>query len=147
MNNSHLPIRRRGLGDNWQTQVIGLDAAQTARFLSRHPDIRPRIQLFEQEVRNYGYQQGVTTNYAIPEYGIGVPDAEFANVIIFPDANGRLIYTGNVPDNIAGVTNKPPYQSPLGDDPNPLLPLLNAIPWIIGGLLGLSLLQTFRGSK
>jgi hypothetical protein len=145
MNNSHLPNRRL-LGD-WRSEAFTLNSAEVSGFLSRHPDIKAKVQLFQQEVVNYGYQQGVSMNYAIPEWGIAVPDSEFRNVAIFPDAAGQLVFTGNIPDDISLQVNKPPYISPSGNNPDPLGEILAAIPWIVGGLIGLSFLQTFRNSK
>jgi hypothetical protein len=153
LNNWNLPVRRtmgnynlparRALGD-WKDLVVSLTPAEVSEFLRRHPDVAERIQIFQEQIRSTGgYQQG-NTIYAIPEYGFSVSDAVFGNVAIFPDAAGQIRFTGHVPDDIAVEVNKPPYTSPTGG-PDTLDALLAAVPWIVGGLLGLMALNAVRG--
>lgn len=149
MNNSHLPNRRLTLGD-WQDAVIDLDldAFQLQDFLARHPEVKPTVDLFERQVAARGYRQTNRTGYAIDQDGLSVSDNYFGYVTIFPDANGVLQYTARVTRDVADQMNKgtyvpPPFQS----TPLPWDGLLKAVPWLIGGLIVLSALNTFGGSR
>jgi hypothetical protein len=148
--NWQLPIRRtignwnsppRRLLGEWQTEVVALTPADVTAFLARHPDTRRDVFVFESEVFFTGYNRD-DTSYKIPGAGLSVPDSVFGNVLIFPDAAGRLHYTGNVPADIAAETNKPPFESPAGQ--TPLDTLISAAPWIVAAVVGLSLFNTAR---
>jgi len=139
--NSHLPNRRL-LGDVRTPRPFRLDTAEVIAFLARHPNIRTRVETFERQVAAGGYIQG-SSQYEIPSYGIAVPDQQLLNVTIFPNAHGQLLYSGNVPDDVAAQIELPPFESPRGDD-DPLSQLLALAPWVVGGIVGLLLLNTFR---
>jgi hypothetical protein len=51
-------------------------------------------------------------NLPIPPAGRIVRDDKYGNVLIFPDASGKLHYTADVSDQIATQVNLPPYYSP-----------------------------------
>lgn len=142
--------RRRGLaGLGDPAQMNALSPGQITDFLSRHPGTRSKVILFEGQVEAQrfiggSYRQG-DSGYAIPQYGIAVDDSVYGNVVIFPDADGDLRYTGNVPAGVAGQTNMPAYVPPPG--PSPFAgweTLAAAVPWVIGGVLALTAFNALR---
>lgn len=142
LGNWNLPNRRTTLGDVGPDPYIGLTAADIAAFLDRHPREAAIVRAFETQVSTWGYREA--DRYPIPRFGMAVPDSVFRNVVIFPDVEGTLRFSGNVSDTVAEQINKPAYESPAGEQP--LDKLLAAVPWIIGGYVALQLLGLWRKS-
>lgn len=98
-----------------------LSIFETFDFLDRHPDVNDLVLLHESIFSPIGgdatWSQlaGDYSAYGhelpIPPRGLAIQDSEFGNVVIFPDAEGVLHYSGDVPADIAAQVQRPVFKS------------------------------------
>lgn len=136
------PVRRfflSGLG-----AAVALNDVQIEEFLKRHPDARAKVNRFLNQVEAGGWDESPNTparQYAIPMWGFSVPDTEFGNVLIDPDFNGLLHFSGNITPQQAIEVNKRQFISPPGDPKPWWEQMIEWAPWVVGGVLLIGVLN------